>query len=97
MVANKNIIHGILSEKVCLSYFDSGRDVAHNPVRSVMCLHKIVLTAVLLASVTTSRADTIYSLVNFAAGQDGWNLTGAITTDGVMGFLQPGNVLSCSW
>jgi PEP-CTERM motif len=44
-----------------------------------------------------AQANTVYSLVNYPGDQNGWTLSGSITTDGKTGALMSTDVLSWSW
>ncbi len=57
----------------------------------------LLLVVVLLVPESKARADTIYTLINYPDGAGGLNLTGSITTDGTIGTLAPGDILSWSF
>ncbi len=59
-------------------------------VRAVMLFTLITLTPAVWAEVT-------YSIANYPADQNGWNLTGSIVTDGNTGLLTANDILSWTW
>src|SRR5689334_478461 len=61
--------------------------------------HFLLDSAALLAFVLIgqARADITYNLVNHPGDQSGSTLAGYITTDGKIGDLAAGNLLSWSW
>ncbi len=60
--------------------------------RSALAAALLFFSAALPAS-----ASITYTLVNYPAGQNGWNLTGSITTDGTFGQITQLNILSWSY
>jgi PEP-CTERM motif len=63
---------------------------------SLRCFTLVAAFAVSL-SCSPAQATTIYSLVNYPSDQNGWILSGSITTDGKTGALTLTDVLSWSW
>jgi hypothetical protein len=59
----------------------------------------IAATATIAAACSSSPAlaDTVYSLVDYPTLEQGWTLSGTITTDGNTGTLNPGDILAWSW
>ncbi len=51
----------------------------------------------LFSAALPASASITYTLVNYPAGQNGWNLTGSITTDGTLGPITQLNILSWSY
>ena len=72
---------------------------------SAACSHRTALAvalglflAVLVAAVSNAWANDItYSIDNYPADQNGWTITGTITTDGTIGPLVSNNVISWAW
>lgn len=62
-------------------------------------LRRFTLIAAFAVSLSCSpaHANTTYSLVNYPGDQNGWILSGSITTDGKTGALTLTDVLSWSW
>ncbi len=54
----------------------------------------VMFALVLLASVSNARADTIYNIVDYPANENGYTVSGTITTDGTTGPLTTSNILS---
>jgi PEP-CTERM motif len=63
---------------------------------TLRCFTLVVAFAVSL-SCSPAQANTTYSLVNYPGDQNGWILSGSITTDGKTGALTLTDVLSWSW
>ncbi len=65
-----------------------------------MPVRKMLITGAAFAvslSGLPAQANTVYSLVNYPGDQNGWTLSGSITTDGKTGALTSTDVLSWSW
>ncbi len=64
-------------------------------------MHRFTLQAVMLSTLltlpTAARADRMYNILNNPDIQNGWTLSGTITTDGTMGQIQASNILSWTW
>ena len=53
---------------------------------------------VFLATVSNARAVSLtYDLIDYAANQNGWTLSGSITTDGIFGSPAPSDIVSWNW
>ena len=61
------------------------------------CTFAIVLLIAFLAFPAAVSADMTYILNSFAADQNGWTLTGSITTDGTIGVLAKSDFVSWTW
>ncbi len=57
----------------------------------------IVVGLVTVAGTPTVRAEIVYNLIDYPAYQNGWWLTGSITTDGHLGLINGNDVLNWSW
>jgi hypothetical protein len=44
-----------------------------------------------------ARADIIYNLIDYPADQNGWSISGTITTDGMTGYLTSNDILAWTW
>ena len=54
--------------------------------------------SMLIAAARTAEAGAIiYAIQNYPADQDGYTLSGTITTDGVIGGLAASDIVSWSW
>jgi hypothetical protein len=69
------------------------------PITNFPSLRRFTLVAASAISLWCSpaQANIIYSLVNYPDDQNGWTLSGSITTDGKSGALTSTDVLSWSW
>jgi hypothetical protein len=69
-----------------------------SPRRSGLVVAYLVLAAALLVSATNAWAGEItYDIINDPAIQGGYNLSGTITTDGVLGYLGSSDITSWNW
>jgi len=70
----------------------NGKDPMHRCTQqAVMLFTLLTLPPAVLAGSTT------YNLVNHPDYQDGWTLSGTITTDGTIGLLQSSDITSWTW
>ena len=70
----------------------NGKDPMHRfTQQAVMLFTLLTLPPAVLAGSTT------YNLVNHPDYQDGWTLSGTITTDGTIGLLQSSDITSWTW
>jgi len=64
-------------------------------------MHRFTLQAVMLFTLLTLPsavlADRTYNIQNYPDLQNGWTLSGTITTDGTIGTIIPPNILSWTW
>ena len=68
------------------------------PRRSALAAAYLSVAVFLLASVSNACAVTItYDLVNYPSDQNGWTLSGFITTDGTIGAITRADILSWSF
>ena len=57
----------------------------------------ILVLLIVALPLQTASADTVYHLLSNTAYQNGYTLTGTITTDGTMGYLTPANMIASEW
>src|SRR5271157_1915349 len=56
-----------------------------------------IAVTMLAASGQARGGDITYNLVNYPSAQEGWTLSGSITTDGTLGTLTNRNIVSWTW
>jgi hypothetical protein len=62
------------------------------------CWFAAAAVAMLIAAARTAEAGAItYAIQNYPADQEGYTLSGTITTDGVIGGLAASDIVSWSW
>lgn len=54
-------------------------------------------SCVLPSVLSASTINVTYDLINYTADQDSHGVSGSITTDGTLGTLSPGNIISWDW
>lgn len=60
-------------------------------------LRAMTLFTLLTLPPAVLAGSTTYDIVNYPDYQDGWNLSGTITTDGIIGLLQSSDITSWTW
>ena len=60
-------------------------------------LRAMTLFTLLTLPPTVLAGSMTYDIVNYPADQNGWTLSGTITTDGKTGVLAPSDILSWTW
>src|SRR5271166_5415027 len=60
-------------------------------------LRAMTLFTLLTLSPAVLAGSMTYDIVNHPDYQDGWNLSGTITTDGIIGLLQSSDITSWTW
>jgi hypothetical protein len=82
--------HYTLPKELVVFTFQSQR-------RFAPALVAVLFSAVLLAAINKSKADIIYQIIDDQAVQNGYMLSGTITTDGNMGNLSSSDIRGWSW
>jgi hypothetical protein len=62
-----------------------------------MMLRAIMLSTLLTLPPAVLAGSITYDIQNYPTDQNGWTLSGAITTDGKTGVLAPSDILSWTW